>query len=288
MAGRGVWGYELLERWCGLGVRMVEEQRRARAFHSLSEACAMREWRWLAALRRWRWRAADLLWGDEGLVKEPVSGARRRSWRVARASGTAVTRAYGIRVGLAPEGEEAGLDERAVHARRWWQWGGGRRRLAWLRRWEADEGREADSRGRWRVERLIEVARPAVRHGRQLDVHVAWAGADVADEGVAWGAGWVPITWLTDDLNLRARAMEADRYPVRPGVPPRTGSRKCARLNPMQTVPEEAAGSGGGWGEVFGMEEAGVVGGGVDAESGFGDWDGGVGGWSDGEMDAGL
>ena len=56
----------------------------------------------------------------------------------------------------------------------------------------------------------------------------------------------------------------------------------------MQTVPEEAAGSGGGWGEVLGMEEAGVVGGGVDAESGFGDWDGGVGGWSDGEMDAGL
>ena len=43
-----------------------------------------------------------------------------------------------------------------------------------------------------------------------------------------------------------------------------------------------------GWGEVFGMEEAGVVGGGVDAEGGFGDWDGGVGGWSDGEMDAGL
>ena len=138
------------------------------------------------------------------------------------------------------------------------------------------------------LERLIEVAWPAARHGRQLDVHVAWAGADVADEGVAWGAGWVPITWLTDDLNLRARAMEADRYPVRPGVPPRTGSRKCARLNPMRTVPEEAAGSGGGWGEVLGMEEAGVVGGGVDAESGFGDWDGGVGGWSDGEMDAGL
>ena len=58
-------------------------------------------------------------------------------------------------------------------------------------------------------------------HGRQLDVHVAWAGADVTDEGVAWGAGWVPITWLTGDLNLRARAMEADRYPVRPGAPPR-------------------------------------------------------------------
>ena len=27
--------------------------------------------------------------------------------------------------------------------------------------------------------------------------------------------GSPPITWLTGDLNLRARAMEADRYPVR-------------------------------------------------------------------------
>jgi ribosomal protein S18 acetylase RimI-like enzyme len=311
LAGRGNWGIEFLERWCGLGARMVEEQRRARSFRSLSAACAMREWRWLAMLRRWRWRAADLLWGGLGLVEDPVSGARRRSWRVAWSSGTAAPQAHGIRVGVSPGGEEAGLDERAGHARGWWRWGGGRRRLEWLRRWETDEGREADSRGRWRVERLIQVERPAVRRGRQLDVQVGWAGVDVAADGAAWGAGWVPVTCLTGDLKRLARAMEADRYPVRQSEPPREGARKCARLRVLPTVPEGEVASGearglpdglegqlpqaaaqgaaavdteaSGWGAVLAMTDIEGAGTGASAAGDDGGWDDWAGGWDGGD-----
>ena len=67
------------------------------------------------------------------------------------------------------------LDFRAHEARRRWADGGGRRRLEWLRRWEVDEGREADPRGRWRVARVMDVRRPMHRHGRQLEVQVEWA-----------------------------------------------------------------------------------------------------------------
>ena len=94
------------------------------------------------------------------------------------------------------------------------------------------------------MERLIQVARPAVRRGRQLDVQVGWAGVDVAADGAEWGAGWVPVTCLTGDLKRLARAMEVDRYPVRPGEPPREGARKCARLHALPTVPEGEVVSG--------------------------------------------
>ena len=70
------------------------------------------------------------------------------------------------------------LDDRAYEARRRWLDGGGRRRVEWLRRWEVDEGREADNRGRWRVARVMDVRRPEGRHGRQLEVQVEWAGVD--------------------------------------------------------------------------------------------------------------
>ena len=80
-----------------------------------------------------------------------MSGARRRAWALATGGGSTAPTAEGLRVGMAPAGELPGLDERVVHARGWWRWGGGRRRLTWLRRWEIDEGREADAGGWWRV-----------------------------------------------------------------------------------------------------------------------------------------
>ena len=85
------------------------------------------------------------------------------------------------------------IGDDAVAARRYWRRGGGRRWLLHLRRWEVDEGREADSRGRWRVRRVVGVQRPARRHGRQLDVQVEWAGVDTTS-GEAWGVEWIPLT----------------------------------------------------------------------------------------------
>ena len=85
------------------------------------------------------------------------------------------------------EADWSSLDGRAVAARRRWLDGGGRERLAWLRRWEVDEGREADARGRWRVRRVVEVERPAGRRGVQLNVLLEWEGTDAAGSGGACG-----------------------------------------------------------------------------------------------------
>ena len=85
--------------------------------------------------------------------------------------------------GSSTQGELAAAgrsDQRAVAARRHWRSGGGRKRLEWLRRWEVDEGREADKRGRWRIGRVLDVRRPTQRRGRQLEVQIEWAGVDVA------------------------------------------------------------------------------------------------------------
>ena len=106
--GGGDQGLEFLIRWCKLGVQAEREQGRARALRSISAACAMREWRWLAMLRRWRWRAADFLWGPDGLVEEHVSGARRRAWALATGGGSTAPTAEGLRVGMAPAGELPG------------------------------------------------------------------------------------------------------------------------------------------------------------------------------------
>ena len=105
------------------------------------------------------------------------------------------------------------LDGKAVAARRKWRDGGGRRRLEWLRRWEVDEGREADSHGRWRVVRVLNVWRPVHRQGRQLEVQLEWAGVDTAS-GEAWAVDWWPLSYCTADVRREARQMELTVYPA--------------------------------------------------------------------------
>ena len=165
----------------------------ARQLQSISPACALREWRWLAMLRRWRWRAADFLWGPEGTCEEPVSEVGGRAMRAAH-GGVGWAAIFGARGRVLRVGGcgADSLEDLALAARRHWRRGGGRRQLEWLRRWEVDEGREADSRGRWRVARIVSVARPARRYGQQLDVQVEWAGVDTLS-GSALGVGWVPL-----------------------------------------------------------------------------------------------
>jgi hypothetical protein len=121
------------------------------------------------------------------------------------------------------------LDFRAHEARRRWADGGGRRRLEWLRRWEVDEGREADPRGRWRVARVMDVRRPMHRHGRQLEVQVEWAGVDTRS-GAAWSVEWVALAWCTGDVREEARRMEEAMYPAARRAEAAKGSRKSPRL----------------------------------------------------------
>ena len=121
------------------------------------------------------------------------------------------------------------LDSRAVAARRRWRDGGGRRRLEWLRRWEVDEGREADSRGRWRVVRVLGVRRPVHRQGRQLEVQLEWAGVDTAS-GEEWAMDWRPLSYCTADVRREARLLELTKYPRPRTAEPPVGSRKSPRL----------------------------------------------------------
>ena len=109
------------------------------------------------------------------------------------------------------------LDGRAYEARCRWRDGGGRRRLEWLRRWEVDEGREADARGRWRVARVLDVRRPEHRRGRQIEVQVEWAGVHTRS-GTPWSVEWVAITWCTSDVREEARRQERIRYPKLAGT----------------------------------------------------------------------
>ena len=156
---------------------------------------------------------------------------------LATGGGSTAPTAEGLRVGMAPAGELPGLDERVVHTRSWWRWGGGRRRLTWLRRWEIDEGREADAGGWWRVARLVEVERPTGRHGQQLDVLVEWAGVDTGT-GRAWATSWIAVTQLREDLKLQARSMEAARYPLKRKA---EGAAVAARRSPRLHAPDAAA-----------------------------------------------
>ena len=156
-------------------------------------------------LRRWRWRAAAATVGLGGDVQLPKCAVR-----------DSVLEAVLGRTGDATRKNVCGPDSllaASIRARRAWSRAGGRRVLAWLRRWDVHAGLEADSYGRWRVERIVQVQRPDVRHGRQLDALVEWRGAD-ALTGQAWGCGWVAVSWLTEDLKVEARQMEASAYPA--------------------------------------------------------------------------
>ena len=263
-------GLQTLGQWAKLGEMWKEIWTRARSTRSISPACALREWRWLSGLRLWRWHVSRGGSRNRGVGSQ--MGHRRiplpQDWeRVMQA----VLGCWGARVTFGLEmimmdGRE--LDDRAYEARRRWVDGGGRRRLEWLRRWEVDEGREADKKGRWRVARVMDVRRPEGRHGRQLEVQVEWAGVDTLS-GAAWSVEWVTIAWCTGDVRKEARRLEERRYPAARAAAGPGGSRKSPRL---------MEGGGGGSGE---RDE----GGGTDSDSDVGGEAGG--GNSGGVGDAG-
>ena len=104
-------------------------------------------------------------------------------------------------------------------SRRRLRWGGSAAALRQLRGWEVVEGRAESSNGRWAVESLVGVRRPAVRRGRQLDVTVRWAGVNPLF-GCPWGDSTLAITELTPDLRKQARALEGELYPEAPATRP--------------------------------------------------------------------
>ena len=204
------------------------------ACRSASEACALREWRWVAMLRRWRGRARDFL--DMEAQIEP---SLMRELMVRAASGGAVDcrerwscaeQRFEEGDGARPTGA-VGFDWAAMRARRWWRRGCGRRRLEWLRRIERWEGREGDRLGRWAVEKVLDVRRPAQRKGQQLDALLKWAGADGLT-GEAWPPMWKTIVDLTADLRDEARRLERRKWPPPPPAVRPAATRKCARLHP--------------------------------------------------------
>ena len=76
-----------------------------------------------------------------------------------------------------------GLVARAADARRAFQYGGGRHRREALKGEEVQAGRRGDKRGRWALEKLLEVRRGRGR-GRGLEVRVWWSGGDAT--GRSW------------------------------------------------------------------------------------------------------
>ena len=95
-------------------------------------------------------------------------------------------------------------------SRRRLRWGGSEISLKRLRGWEIVEGRAESSNGLWAVESLINVRRPTMRRGRQLEVTVRWAGVNPLF-GCAWGDSVLAISELTTDLRRQARVMEEER-----------------------------------------------------------------------------
>lgn len=88
-------GMGALERWRRLGEACAAEWTRARGVRSISPACALREWRWLAWLRLWR------LWAAGGGVGGVGDGVRRGT---RQGEGSAA----GERRTVAPEGWDIG------------------------------------------------------------------------------------------------------------------------------------------------------------------------------------
>ena len=73
------------------------------------------------------------------------------------------------------------------------------------------DGLEPDDSGRWAIQRILQVERPATsRRGRPLQVLVQWVGDD--EDGNPWQDSWVGITRLTADQRAEARRLEKARY----------------------------------------------------------------------------
>ena len=176
-----------------------------------------------------------------------IHGAALRSWAVAE---------RGRRL---EAGQARGLDRRAESARGWWRRGGGRKQAERLRGEEVAEGRMGDSHGRWALEAIVEVRRPAKRRGMQLKALLRWRGVNPAS-GVVWAEEWKPVTqhYLTEDMRMKARRMEAARYGKRAAVQRLEGERRSARLQPAGAAEAGgAATSGAGAGAAAGAGTAG-------------------------------
>lgn len=73
------------------------------------------------------------------------------------------------------------------------------------------DGLEPDDAGRWAIQRILQVERPATsRRGRPLQVLVQWVGDD--EDGNPWQDSWVGITRLTADQRAEARRLEKAKY----------------------------------------------------------------------------
>ena len=94
---------------------------------------------------------------------------------------------------------------------------------------EVELGAAADGRGRWRVERVLEVRRPRgsarSQHARELEARLRWVGNDPST-GAPWKDSWVPVRsatvgaggqqvmarMMTGELEREAVAMEKLKY----------------------------------------------------------------------------
>ena len=153
-------------------------------------------------MRLWRWKTmvsrggmVDMPRPRQELQISATTGQRRvplpQEWEQVMQAALGDLRsevAFGLEVILM---DVRCMDFGAYEARRRWLVGGGRRRLEWLRRWEVDEGREADSGGRWRVARVMNVRRPEHRHVANSS-RCRWSGQEwTRCQGLpgAW-SGW--------------------------------------------------------------------------------------------------
>ena len=138
-------------------------------------------------------------------------------------------------------GSTPGLAERVTLARGKLRWGGGRREMVRLKRYDVAAGLEGDRFGRWAVDKVLDVARPERRKGRMLDVQVSWKGGAVRDEeGEGWQPTWVSISLLTRDLNKVAREMEEEKYGGAGRTEATTRPGKRRRSERLAAIEEEA------------------------------------------------
>ena len=79
-----------------------------------------------------------------------------------------------------------------------------------------------------KVEKLLDVWRPARRKGLQLQVLVQYEGVDYFSRQ-AWKPEWVNVSHLTQDLVMEARRMEEERWPREAFRARPAESRKSAR-----------------------------------------------------------
>ena len=209
---------------------------------AVSEARGLQEWHAAAVCLEWRWRAAcageGVTYGGKetgemygGILQEPttawtiimraaeVERDDERRW-VPITTGTTELSGQGMadygtreRGRRTVDGGTSGLDRRASNARSWWRRGGKSKRIEALRGEEVHAGRRSDRWGKWAVKAVVDVRRPRLRRGRQLEARVQWEGADPAT-GETWAHEWLDIKRLSEDLKIKARTMEKRKYAV--------------------------------------------------------------------------